>query len=215
MLIQESLQYLQSVMAPLNLRPTMRKAEFDQEYVLRSAMDVFIAKGYSKTSMQDLKKATGLHPGSIYNSFTNKRGLLLAALEHYRTERLTEFEALFATSNSVISGLKKYLDHVIDECEREEIKDCLLQKALSELAQQDVEVESVICQMLNQWQTLLTEKFQQAQDSQEIPHHNDAEALAHFFMMSVYGMRTLSHTQPKKGALRQLGQSVFNYITQS
>ncbi len=52
----------------------MRSAEFDREHVLRSAMAAFIAKGYSKTSMQDLKKATGLHPGSIYCAFDNKRG---------------------------------------------------------------------------------------------------------------------------------------------
>lgn len=58
----------------------MRSAEFDREEVLRSAMEVFISKGYAKTSMQDLKSATGLHPGSIYCAFTNKRGLLL-----YRT----------------------------------------------------------------------------------------------------------------------------------
>ncbi len=41
----------------------MRNAEFDREKVLRSAMNAFMAKGYSKTSMQDLTRATGLHPG--------------------------------------------------------------------------------------------------------------------------------------------------------
>jgi len=44
----------------------MRNAEFDKEQVLRSAMNAFMKKGYANTSMQDLKKATGLHPGSIY-----------------------------------------------------------------------------------------------------------------------------------------------------
>lgn len=34
----------------------MRSAEFDRDQVLLSAMDVFITKGYSNTSMQDLKK---------------------------------------------------------------------------------------------------------------------------------------------------------------
>ena len=43
----------------------MRNAEFNKETVLRAAMVAFMAKGYAKTSMQDLKAATGLHPGSI------------------------------------------------------------------------------------------------------------------------------------------------------
>ena len=193
----------------------MRKTEFDQEDVLRSAMRVFIEKGYGSTCMQDLKKATGLHPGSIYNAFQSKRGLLLASLEHYRNEGLLEFESLFLNAETTLDGLKVYLDHVITECEQENIRDCLLQKMLSELSQQDTEVEAVICDMLNQWQHLLSEKIQLAQTLKEIPNQQDSETLAQFFMMSVYGIRVLSHTRPKEGTLRQLGHSVLNYLAQS
>lgn len=50
----------------------MRNAEFDREKVLRSAMTAFMDKGYGKTSMQDLTKATGLHPVlSIVHSIIN------------------------------------------------------------------------------------------------------------------------------------------------
>ncbi|MBP8218894.1 MAG: helix-turn-helix transcriptional regulator, partial [Aeromonas sp.] len=61
----------------------MRIAEFDRDEVLRNAMEAFRAKGYAKTTMQELVAATGLHPGSIYGAFGNKRGLLLAAVDHY------------------------------------------------------------------------------------------------------------------------------------
>ena len=44
----------------------MRIAEFDRDEVLRNAMEAFRAKGYAKTTMQELVAATGLHPGSIY-----------------------------------------------------------------------------------------------------------------------------------------------------
>ncbi|MGL4517633.1 MAG: TetR/AcrR family transcriptional regulator, partial [Shewanella sp.] len=65
----------------------MRNAEFDREQVLRAAMEAFMRKGYSKTSMQDLTQATGLHPGSLYCAFSNKRGLLIAAIEQYQSDR--------------------------------------------------------------------------------------------------------------------------------
>ncbi|MFV0487507.1 MAG: TetR/AcrR family transcriptional regulator, partial [Vibrio fluvialis] len=93
----------------------MRVAEFDREQVLRSAMYEFMSKGFNKTSMQDLKKATGLHPGSIYCAFENKRGLLLAALEHYACERTEEFNAIFAAQPTVMEGLKSYFCMVVDE----------------------------------------------------------------------------------------------------
>ncbi|UXI04174.1 TetR/AcrR family transcriptional regulator [Photobacterium sp. TY1-4] len=190
----------------------MRSAEFDREYVLRAAMDAFIAKGYSKTSMKDLKTATGLHPGSIYCAFDNKRGLLLAALEHYREERQVEFTAFFEASPSVMAALARYLDHIVEECEREDIKDCLLQKALSELSQQDDEVEAVISEMLNQWQQGITEKLLLAQQQQEIPADKDCEALAQFLVMGIYGIRTFSHTHPPKGALHRLATQLLNAI---
>ena len=50
----------------------MRSAEFDREQVLRAAIQAFLLKGYAKTSMQDLKRSTGLHPGSIYCAFESK-----------------------------------------------------------------------------------------------------------------------------------------------
>ena len=192
----------------------MRSAEFDRDQVLLSAMDVFITKGYSNTSMQDLKKATGLHPGSIYCAFNNKRGLLLAALEHYRDQRYAQFVTLFSQSSSVISAIESYLEHVVDECEREQIKDCLLQKSLSELAQQDVEVADVISQMLKQWQQTLAEQLALAQQRHEINDQRDSQQLAQFLVMGIYGLRTFSHTRPEPGVIRRLAADLMAYIQQ-
>ncbi|MCL9782003.1 TetR/AcrR family transcriptional regulator [Vibrio sp. S4M6] len=187
----------------------MRNAEFDREHVLRSAMEAFIAKGYSQTSMQDLKKATGLHPGSIYCAFDNKRGLLLAALEQYRSERSEQFHELFLESTSVLSGIEACLDHVVEECESENIKDCLLQKALSELSQQDEEVEAVISSMLKEWQDAFEAKLTVAQKNQEISSTKNCAELAQYLVMSIYGLRTLSHTKPAPGTLKNLTQMIM------
>ena len=190
----------------------MRSAEFDREQVLRAAMDAFICKGYGKTSMQDLKQATGLHPGSIYCAFTNKRGLLLAALEHYRAERSAEFETFFEGKATVLEGVEAYLAGVLDECERDEIRDCLLQKALSELSRQDDEVEALIGSMLTDWQSAFTAKLKLAQQQGEIPNNKDCLALSRFLVMGIYGMRTYAHTKPEKGTLAGLARQLIDYI---
>lgn len=190
----------------------MRSAEFDREKVLRSAMDAFISKGYSKTSMQDLKKATGLHPGSIYCAFENKRGLLIAALEHYRAERNNEFLELFDSKPTIIDGLQSYLESVVEECESEQIQDCLLQKALSELSHQDEEVEKIITTMLNEWQGAFTDKIRLAQQNGEITSGRDCEELSQFLVMGIYGLRTFSHTKPEKGVLTRLSLDLLKYI---
>ncbi|NOH71293.1 TetR/AcrR family transcriptional regulator [Vibrio pectenicida] len=191
----------------------MRSAEFDRETVLRSAMEAFVSKGYSKTSMQDLKAATGLHPGSIYCAFENKRGLLIAALGQYRDDKSREFETLFKEQENVFYGLNRYLDSVVDECEKEAIKDCLLQKSLSELAQQDLEVEQLISSMLQDWHRSIENKISQAQDVGYVNKNKSAGQLTQFVVMGIYGMRTLSHTQPKPGVLKELKQELIHYLT--
>ncbi|WP_315904810.1 TetR/AcrR family transcriptional regulator [Vibrio fluvialis] len=190
----------------------MRVAEFDREQVLRSAMYEFMSKGFNKTSMQDLKRATGLHPGSIYCAFENKRGLLLAALAHYACERTEEFNAIFAAQPTVMAGLKSYFCMVVDECAREEIKDCLLQKALSELSQQDDEVEQVIRDTLNIWKLGLLAQLKLAQQRAEIHPDADCEFLAEYLVMGIYGLRSFAHTKPKKELLCKMSDQLLSTI---
>lgn len=140
--------------------------------------------------------------------------MLLAALEHYRDQRYAQFVTLFSQSSSVISAIESYLEHVVDECEREQIKDCLLQKALSELAQQDVEVADVISQMLKQWQQTLAEQLALAQQRHEINDQRDSQQLAQFLVMGIYGLRTFSHTRPEPGVIRRLAADLMAYIQQ-
>ncbi|WP_206208380.1 TetR/AcrR family transcriptional regulator [Vibrio sp. H11] len=190
----------------------MRVAEFNREQVLRSAMYEFMSKGFNKTSMQDLKKATGLHPGSIYCAFENKRGLLLAALEHYASEREAEFNAIFAAQPSVMDGLNSYFCMVIDECAQDTVKDCLLQKAQSELSQQDDEVESVIRDTLNIWKQGLRDQLQLARQRGEISPESDCDFLADYLVMGIYGLRTFAHAKPRKELLCKMAEQLLATI---
>jgi AcrR family transcriptional regulator len=191
----------------------MRNAEFDRENVLRSAMSAFMNKGYANTSMQDLKKATGLHPGSIYCAFENKRGLLLEALEQYRLDRKTEFEEFFSTSQKTIDNLKSYLDNVVVECiSCDNTQACLMTKALNETAEQDIEIQELISNNLYMLQQAFTEKFEQAKEENGIRAHKDCEHLARYFLMGVYGLRTFAQTHPKPEILEQLADQLYQDV---
>ena len=60
-----------------------RPRAFNTSQALEDAMGVFWEKGYDATSMQDLVDAMGMHRGSIYNVFTDKRTLFLQVLDQY------------------------------------------------------------------------------------------------------------------------------------
>ncbi|KGJ94895.1 TetR/AcrR family transcriptional regulator [Colwellia psychrerythraea] len=193
----------------------MRNAEFDREEVLRATMKAFMHKGYAKTSMQDLKKATGLHPGSIYCAFENKRGLLLAALEQYRLDRKTEFDKLFANSTLTMVNLKAYLDNIVLECVScDSAQACLLTKALNEIAEQDSEIQQVISNNLSMLQQAIAEKFEQAKAEKSISTNKDCHHLARYFLMGICGLRTFAHTHPEAQVLQQLAEQLYHDVSQ-
>ncbi|WP_087017220.1 TetR/AcrR family transcriptional regulator [Thaumasiovibrio subtropicus] len=193
----------------------MRSAEFDRTEVLRAAMNIFIEKGYAKTSMQDLKKATGLHPGSIYCAFENKRGLLMAALSQYGEDSANNFQHHFREGDALLLGFKHFLDSVVYECERAEVRDCLLQKAMSELTKQDAEVEAYISGLMQQWHKGIACKLNLAQERGEISADRDIEALSNFVVMSIYGIRTFSHTHPTPGTITKLAEQIYQIVVDS
>jgi AcrR family transcriptional regulator len=191
----------------------MRSAEFDKVVVLRAAMHAFLEQGYTKTSMQDLKRATGLHPGSLYGAFENKRGLLLAAIDQYNQDRNGEFAAFFSDEASSIKGLANYLDHIVDEClSLDTSKACLLTKSLHELAEQDSGVQILITKQLNTWQSAMTDIFVRAQRAGDIPNKRSADSRASYFIMGVYGLRTFANTHPDPVELKDLAQQLLNDV---
>ena len=191
----------------------MRNAEFDREKVLRSAMTLFMEKGYSKTSMPDLKKATGLHPGSIYCAFENKRGLLLASIAQYKADRDAQLSHLFSTNKPILTQFKTYLDHIVSECVScDAAKGCLFIKALYESTDEDKEARAVIAENVAQWQQALADKFKQAQQAGELPENKDSEHLARFLVMGIYGLRTFAQSHPDQETLQALAEQLFNSI---
>lgn len=191
----------------------MRKAEFDRAEVLRKAMSVFQQKGFSKTTMQDLVAVTGLHPGSLYCAFSNKRGILIAVAQQYAEDRALELEQHFHQVSS-LQGIKTYLESVVDECAScSGDSGCLIAKSMNELAEQDEEIQAFLAAILTRAEQRFTTAFTTAIEHKELNANFDGEARAKFFMMGIYGLRTYAHTHPTKAVLDQLAAQLFQAIS--
>jgi TetR/AcrR family transcriptional repressor of nem operon len=72
-------------------------------------MRTFWRLGYGATSISEITATTGMHPGAIYTTFGDKRGLLLAALARYREVGTRRVRALLSGSPSPLDGIRAYL----------------------------------------------------------------------------------------------------------
>lgn len=60
--------------------------------IIEAAIDCFLERGYTNTSMSDIIKASGLSSGSIYSHFSGKEDILIGAVN----ERLNNVKELYA-----------------------------------------------------------------------------------------------------------------------
>ncbi|WP_445402219.1 TetR/AcrR family transcriptional regulator [Zobellella sp. An-6] len=180
----------------------MRTASFDRDQVLRSAMQAFRHKGFAATTMQDLVAATGLHPGSIYCAFGNKKGLLLAAVDHYVADRQAALAACFE-GVSPLAGLRRYLDQVVAEIQSCDSMACLLTKTLQELSEQDEEVSARLGTLLKDLERRLAQALAAAQQAGEARADATPEQLARLLLVGIYGLRTYAHVHPAPDCLQE------------
>ena len=61
--------------------------------IIEAAIDCFLEKGYTNTSMSDIIKTSGLSSGSIYSHFSGKEDILITAIN----ERLNNVKELYET----------------------------------------------------------------------------------------------------------------------
>lgn len=191
----------------------MRTAEFDKEQVLRAAIEAFATKGYSQTSMQDLKKATGLHPGSIYCAFENKQGLLLCALKQYSADRAKEFAQLFDNAPSIKEGLRSYLKKTVQDLTQQGHQCvCLSQKALSEMAQVNPVVEKVVAENIAGWHKGFVQIMQKAMLNKEVDDSRSAEQRARYLAMGITGLRIYAQSNNDPLQLAELAEQLLDDV---
>jgi len=60
-----------------------RNQTWNNDDALTAARRLFRMHGYQGTSLRQVEQATGVHPGSLYRTYGDKRGLFEAALRSY------------------------------------------------------------------------------------------------------------------------------------
>jgi len=70
-------------MIPTDVRPTKKQQQGEQsrELILDATERLMATRGYAATSINDIRKACGLPPSSIYWHFGSKEGVLAAVME--------------------------------------------------------------------------------------------------------------------------------------
>jgi len=112
-----------------------RHKEFDRDEALHKAMEVFWARGYNATSIQDLVEHMRINRQSIYDTFGDKHALYLQSLDHYCQVEGCKAIELLESSASIKKAVRKLFMEVVDgSVGATEQRGCFAGNAMSELA---------------------------------------------------------------------------------
>lgn len=166
-----------------------RPRKFDEGQVLESIKNIFWDKGYEGTSYPDLIAASGLHKGSLYAAFGDKRSLYLRALRHYDEQEVTQAIAILNGEDGTKNRIATLFNIVINALRHRDLRGCLLCNAAVDQALHDDDVKNSvsrsISKMLVAFETALREEHSHISD------HNRKTVASH--MNSVYfGMRVIA-----------------------
>lgn len=186
-----------------------RPREFDEDAVLEAAMGAFWRYGYEATSLADLCECTGLHKGSLYQTFGDKHNLFMQALNHYAECTFRDVAAVAFDSDSPLTNIKAVLNKVCNDSGND--KGCMVINSMVELAPHDAEVRTAIMNVGEKRLRMMANLIGKAQDTGEIRKELDSFKLARQLMVTLAGVATTV-----KGYLsKEDGMEIINELIDS
>ncbi len=165
-----------------------RPKEFDEAAALEVAMQLFWSRGYEATGLADLLKEMGISRQSLYDTFGNKRGLFIRAIEHYRGTQLTQALALMDREGSALTNVKAVVRFFERLASDERCRGCLVANTLVEVAPHDPEIAVLLGDTLDLLQRALCESLERAKLDGEIAEHKSPLALSRALSNALIGM---------------------------
>ncbi|PZG22096.1 TetR/AcrR family transcriptional regulator [Nonomuraea aridisoli] len=163
-----------------------RPREFDEREVVAKATDLFWRRGYNATSVRDLGAELKLTQSSLYRTFSDKRGLFLRALDHYRATETTQADEWLSRSGPVREVLRDWLIWMVGD---EAGRGCLVVNTATELGAGDPEIRRETEAAFEVTREALASVLRRGCRDGDLPADLDLDGAVELLFTTVLGLR--------------------------
>jgi len=182
-----------------------RPREFEVDDVLERAMQVFWAKGFEATSLDDLCEATGLGRSSLYAAFGDKHTLYANVLDRYEEAAVVRIGATISAAPTVQAGIAAFIGRIIDSIVAGPgRRGCFIGNCAAELVRGDRSGAARVRRSLDRVESTFRAALKSAQAKGELPASADVAALARFITAGIQGLRLVGKANPDRAVLQDI-----------
>lgn len=191
-----------------------RHKEFNREAVLEKAMLTFWRQGYEGASISNLIDAMGIHRGSLYDTFGDKRSLFCEALEHYDETVVSRAIARLEDPNASMGAVVEFFESVATCCANdEERKGCLLVNTAVEMRSDDRDIEQQLGLYFYRIERALLQALERARERGEIHLDGDLKLTARYLVSSLEGLRVTAKRNPNLATLKGIVKMTLSAVS--
>jgi AcrR family transcriptional regulator len=178
-----------------------RPRSFDREAALQRAIKVFWKHGYEATSINDLTRAMGINPPSLYAAFGDKERLFMEAVDRYIEARRAAVARAFEAPTAR-RAVERWLIEAADALARNGApRGCLLVMSDTNCSSRSRHVQEALARRRASMTSLLKARIDRGVKEGDVPPRTDTAALADFYSVVLQGMVMLARDRPAHKSL--------------
>jgi len=169
--------------------------QFVPEDALKTAMELFWAKGYSATGLSELQAKMGIGRKSLYDTFGNKRQLFIKALQLYSDSAVCQLINELNKEGSPLENVRRLMRISGQLTAMPMSKGCLLGVSMAQSSTEDVEMAEILRRHLNGIEEALYKTFKRAQNLNELDKNTNIRDLARLYTGLLQGLHLVGRVQ--------------------
>ena len=191
-----------------------RTREFNPDAAMATIIDLFAAKGYTDTSMEDIVQATGVSRYGLYGTFGNKRELFEEALEKYADSMGRQSYLRLLEPDATLQHIRAIFDERVEAmCESGENKGCMICHTAMELAPHDAEIKGVLQKFLKRMSKAFSIGLETAKGRGEVRKDLDVKAAGEFLTGAIFGLAILARSGFPRATLEAFVDNTMASLT--
>ncbi|MBT3812557.1 MAG: TetR/AcrR family transcriptional regulator [Gammaproteobacteria bacterium] len=190
-----------------------RSKAFNENEVLDKAVEVFWAKGYEATSMQDLVNAMGIQRGSLYATFGSKQQLFLQALERYGKVVVKQFLDILQSKPSGVESIELFFAQLVEHLlTAGALRSCLVTNSAIERGLRDEATKQQVLYLLNALDKGFYKALQRANEKGELSTELNLKKVASFLTSNMQGLLVIGKVCSDRFVLEGINQVTLSII---